>query len=162
MCRKGLLHPVPELKSHLRETAEDGGVQKIMLFSRCDERQSRVLDAVRGEVESRFPGIRVTASTWNNLELNSSGAHKGNALRRLAEHLGLSLANCISFGDGLNDLTMVESAGVGVAMANAAPEVKAAATRVAPSNDEDGVAVVLEKLLDQGEIGGRGDAQALG
>ena len=43
-----------------------------------------------------------------------------------AEHLGLTLANCMAFGDGLNDLTMVRMAGVGVAMANAAPEVLAA------------------------------------
>ena len=140
-------HPVPELKSHLRETAEDGGVQKIMLFSRCDERQSRVLDAVRGEVESRFPGIRVTASTWNNLELNSSGAHKGNALRRFAKHLGLGLENCMAFGDGMNDFTMVEAAGLGVAMENADPEVKRVAKYVAPSNDDCGVAKGIEEWI---------------
>lgn len=155
-------HPVPELKAHLRETAADGGVQKIMLFSRRVERPASVLDAVREEIESLFPSIRATASTWNNLELNSSGAHKGNALRRLAEYLGLTLADCISFGDGLNDLTMVEAAGTGVAMANAVPEVKAAATRITLSNDEDGVAAVLEEILDQDEKGGEADAQALG
>lgn len=139
-------HPVAELKAHLRRTAASGGVQKIMLFARRGDGESSTLDAVRLEIAARFPEIRVTASTRNNLELNSSGAHKGNALRLFAERLGLSLENCAAFGDGLNDLSMVEAAGLGVAMANAVPEVKAAAARETLSNDEDGVAVVLEEL----------------
>lgn len=138
--------PVPDLKAHLRETAAEGGVQKIMLFARRGGEESRTLGAIRDEMSARFPELRVTASTWNNLELNSAAAHKGNALRRFAEHLGLTLENCAAFGDGLNDLSMVKAAGLGVAMANAVPEVKAAAARVTLSNDEDGVAAVLEDL----------------
>ena len=136
--------PVAELKAHLRETAAEGDVQKIMLFSRKDEPTARELKAVAREIGERFPEIKVTASTWNNIELNIASAHKGNALRRFAEHLGHGLANCMAFGDGLNDLTMVACAGCGVAMANAEPEVKAAAKLVTKSNDEDGVAEVLE------------------
>lgn len=138
--------PVPELKAHLRETAASGGVQKIMLFSRRADAEARELAAIRREMAEKFPDIKVTASTWNDLEFNASAAHKGNALKRFAEHLGLTLDNCAAFGDGLNDLTMIEAAGLGVAMSNAVPEVKAAASRIAPSNDEDGVAVVLEEL----------------
>ena len=145
--------PVPDLKAYLRETAAEGGVQKVMLFSRRDDPSAVELAAIRREMAERFPSVRVTASTWNNLELNSSAAHKGNALRRFAEHLGLSLENCAAFGDGLNDLSMVEMAGVGVAMANAVPEVKRAASRIASSNDEDGVAVALEQLEAEGALG---------
>lgn len=139
--------PVPELKAHLRETSAEGGVQKVMLFSRRGADTEKVLGGIRRDMAANFPEIRVTASTGNNLELNSAAAHKGNALRRFAEHLGMSLANCAAFGDGLNDLTMVEAAGMGVAMANAVPEVKRAALRIAPSNDEDGVAAVLEEVF---------------
>ena len=85
----------------------------------------------------------MTSTTWNNLELNIASANKGVALARLAAHLGLSSANCIAFGDGRNDLTMIEAAGVGVAMANAHPDVRAAADDVTLSNDEDGVAAAL-------------------
>ena len=138
--------PVPELKAHLRETAADGGVQKVMLFSRNDDREARELAAIRREMAEKFPDIKVTSSTWNDLELNASGADKGNALRLFAEHLGLTLSDCAAFGDGLNDLTMIKAAGLGVAMANAIPEVKAAAARITLSNDEDGVAAVLEEL----------------
>ncbi len=140
-------NPVPELKAHLRETAAEGDVQKIMLFSRNDSDTSGVLAEITREVNARSPDIRVTASTRNNIELNSATAHKGRALERLAEHLGLTLANCMAFGDGLNDLTMVEAAGVGVAMANAVEEVKRVAKVVTASNDEDGVAKALDGVM---------------
>ena len=141
--------PVPELKRHLRETAADGDVQKVMLFAPNRE-QSTAIDCLRKlseELAAKFPEIKVTASTWNNLELNIKTAHKGNALKRFAEHLGFGLGNCMAFGDGMNDFTMVEAAGLGIAMANAEPEVKRVAKWIAPSNDEDGVARGLEKWM---------------
>ena len=144
--------PVPELKAHLRATASEGDVQKIMLFARNAEsggaeEPAHVLADIRREVAARFPGIRVTSSTTNNLELNIASAHKGNALRRFAERLGLTLGNCMAFGDGMNDLTMVEAAGLGIAMANAEDEVKRVAKDVTLSNDEDGVAKGLDKCI---------------
>ena len=145
--------PVPELKAHLRETAADGDVQKIMLFAGREEGKGKreescgVLDAIRVEMSAKFPEIKVTASTWNNIELNIRTAHKGNALKRFAEHLGLTLENCMAFGDGMNDFTMVEAAGLGIAMANAEPEVKRVAKDVVPSNDEDGVAKGIDKWI---------------
>ncbi len=143
-----LRKPVPELKAHLRATPADGDVQKVMLFATNADRAAaeRTLAAIRDEIAAAFPSIKVTASTWNNLEFNVATAHKGNALRRFAEHLGLTLDDCIAFGDGLNDFTMVEAAGLGVAMSNAAPEVKRVAGRVPLSNAEDGVAAVLETV----------------
>ena len=142
--------PVPELKQHLRETADQGDVQKIMLFatnSQVSGLASQVLAPLRQELAAKFPEIKVTSSTWNNIELNIKTAHKGSALKRFAEHLGFTLKNCMAFGDGMNDFTMVEAAGLGVAMANAEPEVRRVAKWIAPSNDEDGVAAGLEKWV---------------
>ena len=137
--------PVPELKAHLRATAADGDVQKVMLFSRLGD--DACLKDITAEMNARFPEIKVTSSTGNNIELNISTAHKGNALKRFAEHLGLTLGNCMAFGDGMNDLTMVEAAGLGVAMDNAVPDVKRVADYVTSSNDEDGVAAALDRFL---------------
>lgn len=138
-------NPVDDLKAHLLSTASEGDVQKIMLFSRKGD--AAALAPICRALSERFPEIKVTSSTANNLELNIASANKGNALRRFAEHLGLTLADCAAFGDGLNDLSMVEAAGLGVAMANAADEVKRAAKTVTSSNDEDGVAEVIENML---------------
>ena len=132
-----LRKPYPDLKAHLE--AEGRDVQKIMLFARDLTVRAQIADGLK----ARFPELAVSASTWNNLELNSANAHKGLALQRFAEHLGLGLENCMAFGDGANDLTMIQAAGVGVAMSNACPEVLAAADYVTLSNDEDGVAAAL-------------------
>ena len=136
---------VPELKAHLTATAAEGDVQKIMLFTRLTA-DPAAMQAIADEVSAAFPSIKVTSSTWNNLEFNARTAHKGEALRRFAETQGLTLANCMAFGDGMNDLTMVEAAGVGVAMANAVDAVKRVAKVVTLSNDEDGVANILSKM----------------
>ncbi len=75
------------------------------------------------------------------------GASKAAALHWLLELWGLSQDDVIAFGDDVNDVEMVAEAGLGVAMANAVPEVKAVADRITASNEEDGVAVVLEEFV---------------
>lgn len=75
------------------------------------------------------------------------GVDKGAAIAGLIERLGLEREDVIACGDGLNDLSMIRYAGLGVAMANAQPEVKEAADVVTLSNDEDGVAEVIERYI---------------
>ena len=140
-------NPVPDLKRHLLDTEPEGGVQKVMLFSRNDEPEAKELRAIEKAMAERFPEIKITSSTWNDLEFNNPSAHKGSSLARLAEHLGFGLENCMSFGDGRNDLTMIEAAGIGVAMENAVEEVKAAADHITKSNDENGVAEAIRRFV---------------
>ena len=133
--------PVPDLKTHLEATGHD--VQKIMLFFLDPELR---LTTMR-ELAERFPDLAVTSSIPRNLELNSIEAQKGRALRRLAAALGVDLSETMAFGDDLNDADMLRTAGIGVAMGNASPEAKAAATLVTGSCDESGVAQALDRLL---------------
>lgn len=145
-------NPVSDLKTHLFDTRQEGDVQKVMLFAPNGPGAEEILDGIRKDVASAFPQIKVTSSTWNNIELNIESANKGSSLKRFAEHLGLGLEDCISFGDGLNDLSMIKAAGTGVAVANAHPDVLAAADAVTESNDDDGVAVFLEEMLDRAQV----------
>lgn len=140
-------NPVLELKEYLKSTAAEGDVQKVMLFARNTPGSESVTRAITEAVTARFPSIKVTSSTWNNLELNIATAHKGNSLKRFAEHLGYTLDNCMALGDGTNDLSMIEAAGLGVAMSNAHPLVLAAADHVTVSNDEDGVAKAIRDFV---------------
>ena len=140
-------NPVPELKEYLESTAAEGDVQKVMLFARNTPGSESVTKAITEAVTARFPSIKVTSSTWNNLELNIATAHKGNSLKRFAEHLGYTLDNCMALGDGTNDLSMIEAAGLGIAMSNAHPLVLAAADHVTVSNDEDGVAKAIRDFV---------------
>lgn len=84
---------------------------------------------------------------YDLIQVIPCGASKAAALRWLLKRWGVGMDEVISFGDDVNDVEMVAEAGLGVAMANAVPEVRAAADRVTVSNVEDGVAVVLEEIL---------------
>ncbi len=77
------------------------------------------------------------------LELVPKGIDKAKSLTRLLTKINLTPADLIAFGDGYNDLSMLKLAGIGVAMENAAPEVRAEADYVTLSNEEDGVAAAL-------------------
>ena len=140
-------NPVADLKAHLEATAHEGNVQKVMLFARNTPGSDSVTKEIAAAVAERFPEIKATSSTWNNLELNIATAHKGNSLKRFAEHLGHTLENCMALGDGTNDLSMIEAAGLGVAMSNAHPLVLEAADAVTLSNDEDGVAEAIRRFV---------------
>ena len=89
----------------------------------------------------------VTMSGPGTVELQPCGITKATGLALAAEHLGLWPADTIAFGDMPNDIPMFDWAGHGVAMANAHPELKAVADEVTLSNEDDGIAVVLERLL---------------
>ena len=81
------------------------------------------------------------------LEISASGINKASTLARLCAEREIMAADVIAFGDMPNDLPMLEWAGRPVAVANAHPEVLAAVAEVTASNDEDGVAVVLERVF---------------
>ena len=85
------------------------------------------------------------------LELVPKGIDKAKSLSRLLTKINLTPADMIAFGDGYNDLSMLKLAGMGVAMENAAPEVRAEADYVTLSNEEDGVAAALNHFWNCSE-----------
>ncbi len=110
-------------------------------------------DALRDELRERFAGrLGVVRSHDLFVEVHSLEASKGHGLKYLAEHFGVDRAETVAVGDSGNDNSMIEWAGLGVAMGNALPEVFEAADVVAPAVTEDGLAYVIEKYL----LGGRG------
>ncbi len=81
-------------------------------------------------------------------EFAPAGVTKWSAIRRLAAGWGIGEGAICAVGDDVNDIPMIRAAGLGVAMGNALPEVKAAADRIAPSHDDDGLVRVVEWLLE--------------
>lgn len=135
--------PVPDLKQTLRERGEP--VQKIQFFYRPEDKEQRLW--MLRHFSERFPELCATTSSSNNVEVNSVRAGKGNGLLALCGALGISPEDCLCFGDGTNDISMLRAAGRGVAMANAPEEVKAAADAVCESNVACGVAREIERIL---------------
>jgi hypothetical protein len=94
------------------------------------------------------------------LTVFSPDASKGAGLRWLAQRLNIPMAQTLAIGDGVNDVSMLRAAGLGIAMGNAAPEVQQAADAVTAANDEDGCALAIERyVLDMETAAAADDAE---
>ena len=103
---------------------------------------------VESELCIRLQGkINVFRSEPYFLELVPQGIDKALSLSVLLENIGMTREEVIAIGDGYNDLSMIKFAGIGIAMGNAQEPVKKAADYITLTNDEDGVAEVIERLL---------------
>ena len=116
-------------------------VEKILLlFTNSMEK-----DMVYGEIQN-LP-VSFTSISDYSLEINANGVSKARGLKLLCGYLGISLSECIAVGDAQNDMELIRSAGLGLAVANSQKELLAIADGVVPSNDEDGVAAAIEQYL---------------
>jgi Cof subfamily protein (haloacid dehalogenase superfamily) len=110
---------------------------------------SDVLDGVEVEMKERFAGrLSISKSLPYFLEFTALGIDKGSGLDFLAERMGFTREQTIAFGDGENDVELVAWAAYGIAVENAHDRVKAVADWICPPAAEEGVAAVLEALLD--------------
>lgn len=132
---------IPDIYAWLAQSARLP--EKVSItFSELDARNEawRRLDALG-------LGLELSSSLPKNLEVNAPGVTKGKGLAALAAHLGLAQGQLMACGDSGNDLAMLKTAGLGVAMGNAEEAIKAAAGYITASNDEDGVALAVEKFV---------------
>jgi len=119
----------------------------------CIMGEYRILGPAEGAIKSKF-GSSLNTHVVRNvqylgcaLEIFSDKASKYRAAEHVMELHGIRNEDMLAFGDDINDLELLKNAGYSVAMGNALPEVKRIADRVTASNDEDGVAIMLEELL---------------
>lgn len=132
------LHPVGNLLDFLKEDPV-----KIIFIA-----EEKLLDKLQPYMEEVFGReLYITRSKPHYLEFMHLQANKGHSLEAVAKALGVAGDEVIAFGDSFNDLPMLRYAGLGVAMGNARPEVKAQADYVTTTNDDEGVARALEKFV---------------
>lgn len=130
-----------ELVDDLLEVTNDDFL-KIAIF--CDKGSESHIYPLVKHLEGKLQ-VKVSGEVW--LDLSHMNANKGHALSKLQKQLGISKEETLVFGDYNNDLEMFAEAGISVAMENAHPNILKAATHITKSNDEEGVEIVLEKLL---------------
>lgn len=143
-------YPVPP-ESRRAPLAEIFDAPAVKLLARHEvlepqEFWDRAEDAVGDRVEITW------SSSSSLLEISAQGITKAATLAAFCAQRGVAAAEVLAFGDMPNDVPMLRWAGTSYAMANADPRAVAAATLLAPGNDEDGVASVIEHLLDGGTL----------
>lgn len=133
--------PLPLIVRDLDPLAEEQPI-KTFLYAPPGTYE-RIWQAARRAFSGR---ATVTSGDAHSIELLPPGASKGEALRTLAAHHGIPLAEVAAIGDARNDIAMLLLAGQSAAMAHALPEVRAAADFVVPSNREEGALEALERF----------------
>lgn len=131
---------VPNIMGYLKESKKEAEKVNIYLADVKDR------ELLRRELK-KVPGIIISSSMYNNLEINAEGATKGEALLWLADYLHVDREGTLAFGDGENDVSMLQMAGIGVAMGNAEEQIRRAADQVTLTNVQNGVADAICRIV---------------
>lgn len=121
----------------------DAPAAKILAIDTL-ENLNKMVEVLQAELGDYVDAVR---SKPNFLEIIAKGSSKGNALTSMAKQKGLDISQTMAIGNSQNDISMLEVAGVSVAVANAEENVKETAKVITASNNEDGVAKVLQKYF---------------
>lgn len=129
----------------LVEFIKDGGkrLAKILIPGRPEDSRDRIAE-LRQLVGSQ---VEIASSKQQYIEITSANTTKGRALKWLAEFFGISPAEVLAIGDGNNDVSMLQAAGIAVAVGNASPAAKEAASYVTNPSWEHGVAEAIRKFV---------------
>lgn len=117
-------------------------VHKILVMGSAEE-----IQRVEPVLKQALPHLSIHRSKDEYLEITNSAATKAKAIQFIAQHLGINSEQVIAFGDNFNDLDMLQYAGLSVAMGNAPDAIKQVAKEVTATNNEDGIALVLNRVF---------------
>lgn len=124
----------------------DEPIAKVIFESDSEDEMQRIARTLKEHpLSSSFELIRSERTLF---EILPKGVNKGNAVRRLAEHLGIPIERTVAIGDYDNDVGMLRAAGIGIAVANASPSALAAADLVTVTNEQHAVARIIYDIRD--------------
>lgn len=134
------LHVNPNLEEEFKKNDRE------ILKAICINEDLENLKKAREEV-MKLDQLEVVSSLSDNFEIMKKGVSKGNAVKILSQFYGIGREEIICMGDGENDLSMIEYAGLGIAMGNASDYIKDKADYITDFNNKDGVAKAIEKFV---------------
>lgn len=141
--------PLEDLYGYVRDCGEK--VQKLTLNFYPQPDGTRLhREEVRSYLES-IPEIEVVCGGFSNLEFSKKGVTKGEGLKHLSKLLDVPMEQTMAIGDSGNDYSIINAAGIGVAMENASDDIKEISDYITTSNEEDGVGIAIRHFISDTE-----------
>ncbi|GGM30265.1 5-amino-6-(5-phospho-D-ribitylamino)uracil phosphatase YcsE [Paraliobacillus quinghaiensis] len=134
-----LVSPEKVWRNEIPENFDDQEWLKFGIDTTDDAIRAAILEELSSETT-----IELSNSSLTNIEINAMGINKAQSIEKICERIGINMDQVMAVGDSLNDIKMIQHAGLGVAMGNAQEEVKKVADWVAPHHTEDGVSEAIE------------------
>ena len=125
------------------EIKDEEDIVKVMMI----DPQEKLDEAIKKLPKYLYDKYSVFKSAPYFLEFTNKEVDKGKGLKKLGEYLGIKQEEMIACGDAGNDISMIKYAGLGVAMKNATDDVKEVSDYITLSNDEDGIAHIVNKFI---------------
>ena len=127
----------------------ENDILQISLLTETDEKRKESIDFVKGNISKNVKIENIFKTGYNEeffaINIVNTNVSKGNAIYGLCKFLKIDINDVIAIGDGINDISMIKAAGLGVAMENGESELKAVADEITTTNLENGVAKVLKE-----------------
>lgn len=146
IAQKENLKQIPLIPFDDYDVIKNLHIYKLLIAGLSNEEQQEVETFVK-----TLPRLGYTSSEQGLMDVGAFNVNKGNGVRNLAKVMGISVEEVCVFGDYKNDIPMFEAAGLSAAMGNADESVKARASFITKTNDEDGVAAAIEKYFLRGK-----------
>lgn len=134
--------------TNLFNEASNLGIQKLIIVNRDPNRILEIKETLKKDMKLATLGAVVTQAVPEMCEILPPGQSKGYGVQRILNHLNIKNDECIAFGDGENDIEMFQTIPRSFAVSNARDLLKQSSAAICDSNENDGVASVLEELLD--------------
>lgn len=140
-----------ELSESIDKFLNENNVIQITVCAKTEKEIDDVIDYIEAleeniKIENRYKTGNSDWSLWA-INIINRNASKGNAIYGLCKYLKINIEDVIAMGDDLNDISMIKEAGLGVAMGNALPEVKQIADEITKTNNENGVAEIINSKI---------------
>lgn len=148
--RKSIFQKTLERNASVKDFLEKNlEIRKIIVFNPDGEHNAKN----RVRLQEQFPELSVLSSYPENIEINSRHAQKGSGLLDAIQKMGIKREEVAVFGDGYNDLSLFEEFPNSYAPMNAEPGIKAKASEIIPSNNDNGVGIKINELLFHNKMG---------
>lgn len=140
-----------ELSEDINKFLDENNVVQISVCTKTEEEIDKVIEYLKPlnediKIENRFQTGNGIWSLWA-INIINKNASKGNAIYGLCKYLKIDIKDVIAMGDDLNDISMIKEVGLGIAMGNALDSVKEIADEVTKTNNENGVAEIINSKI---------------